>query len=135
MKSGKSILKESSTTLRVDRLGEGRRPSGKDAARRVKELSEKIREHDHKYYTLSTPTISDHEYDAMMRELTELEAQYPELKLPDSPTQRVGGQPTKEFPTVTHSVPMLSLANTYSEEELADFDHRVGSLLRNAPYR
>ena len=124
MKSRKSILKESVRPL-----------SGKDAARRVRELSEKIREHDYKYYTLSTPTISDYEYDSLLRELTELEAQYPQLRLPDSPTQRVGGEPTKEFPTITHSVPMLSLANTYSEEELADFDRRVGSLLENEPYR
>jgi DNA ligase (NAD+) len=140
MKSGKSILNKSSiydsTNRRfVERPSGSRRPGAKDAARRVRELSEKIREHDHKYYTLSTPTISDFEYDALMRELTELEARYPELKLPDSPTQRVGGQPTKEFPAVTHSVPMLSLANTYSEEELVDFDRRVGSLLRNEPYR
>jgi DNA ligase (NAD+) len=110
-------------------------PSGKNAAHRVKELSEKIREHDHKYYVLSRPTISDYEYDALMRELAKLETEYPELRTPDSPTQRVGGEPTKEFPTVTHSVPMLSLANTYSEEELIDFDRRVGSLLRNEPYR
>ncbi len=70
-----------------------------------------------------------------MRELSGLEEQFPELRTPDSPTQRVGGQPTKEFSTVTHSVPMLSLANTYSEEELLDFDRRVDSLLQHEPYR
>ena len=106
-----------------------------DAARRIKQLSEKIREHDYKYYVLAQPTVSDQEYDALMRELVELEAQFPALKSPDSPTQRVGGQPTKEFPTVTHAVPMLSLANTYSEKELTDFDRRVASLLRSEPYR
>ena len=106
-----------------------------DVSRRIKELSAEIREHDHKYYVLSAPTISDQAYDALMRELVDLEEQFPELKTPDSPTQRVGGQPTKEFPTVTHSVPMLSLANTYSEEDLVDFDRRVGSLLRGEPYR
>ena len=135
MKSGKSNLNDASTTLRVDKPARVRPSGRKDAARRVKELSEEIREHDHKYYTLSAPTISDYKYDALMHELTELEAQYPELKFPDSPTQRVGGQPTKEFPTVLHAIPMLSLANTYSEEELVDFDRRVGSLLRNQPYR
>lgn len=106
-----------------------------DASRRIRELSENIRDHDYKYYVLAAPTISDQAYDALMRELVDLEEQFPELKTPDSPTQRVGGQPTKEFPTVTHSVPMLSLANTYSEEELVDFDRRVASLLRSEPYR
>jgi len=106
-----------------------------DAARRIKQLSEQIREHDYKYYVLAEPSISDQEYDAMMRELADLESQFPDQKTPDSPTQRVGGQPTKEFPTVIHAVPMLSLANTYSEKELTDFDRRVSSLLRNEPYR
>ena len=106
-----------------------------DASRRIKELSAKIREHDYKYYALSQPSISDQEYDALMRELADLENQFPDLRTPDSPTQRVGGEPTKEFPTVTHSVPMLSLANTYSEEELVDFDRRVSSLLHKEPYR
>ena len=106
-----------------------------DAARRVKELSEQIRQHDHKYYILSQPTISDQGYDRLMRELQDLENEFPALRTPDSPTQRVGGQPTKEFPTLVHAVPMLSLANTYSEQELKDFDRRVSSLLRNEPYR
>lgn len=106
-----------------------------EAARRVKELTDKIREHDYKYYVLSSPTVSDYEYDALMKELEDLEAEFPELKTPASPTQRVSGQPTKEFPTVTHAVPMLSLANTYSEVELIDFDRRVNSLLHHEPYR
>ncbi len=110
-------------------------PSGNDARDRVRELSEVIREHDHKYYVLSDPTISDEKYDLLMRELADLEKQFPKLKAPDSPTQRVGGQPTKEFSAVTHSVPMLSLANTYSEEELLDFDRRVDSLLEHETYR
>ena len=108
---------------------------GNDPRRRIQELSEKIREHDYKYYVLSEPTISDEKYDLLMRELAGLEDQFPELRTPDSPTQRVGGQPTKEFSAVTHSVPMLSLANTYSEEELLDFDRRVDSLLQHEPYR
>ena len=110
-------------------------PQRNDARRRIQELSEKIREHDYKYYVLSEPTISDEKYDLLMRELSDLEQQFPDLRTPDSPTQRVGGQPTKEFSAVTHSVPMLSLANTYSEEELLDFDRRVDSLLQHEPYR
>ncbi|HTY12191.1 MAG TPA: NAD-dependent DNA ligase LigA [Bacteroidota bacterium] len=110
-------------------------PQASEAKRRIQELAEKIREHDYKYYVLSQPTISDEKYDQLMRELAGLEEQFPALRAPDSPTQRVGGQPTKEFPTVTHSVPMLSLANTYSEEELIDFDRRVGSLLNQETYR
>jgi len=109
-------------------------PQRNDARRRIQELSEKIREHDYKYYVLSEPTISDEKYDLLMRELSDLEQQFPDLRTPDSPTQRVGGQPTKEFSAVTHSVPMLSLANTYSEEELLDFDRRVDSLLQHEPY-
>ena len=96
---------------------------------RIAELSEIIREHDYRYYVLGEPIISDYEYDQLMRELIELERQYPELVKPDSPTQRVGGQPTEEFPTVVHSSPMLSLDNTYSEEELRDFDRRTRSAL------
>ncbi|WP_420021939.1 DNA ligase LigA-related protein, partial [Candidatus Kryptonium thompsonii] len=69
---------------------------------RIEQLRKEIREHDYRYYVLAEPIISDFEYDMLMRELIELEKQYPELITPDSPTQRVGGQPTKEFPTVTH---------------------------------
>ncbi|HXF99473.1 MAG TPA: NAD-dependent DNA ligase LigA, partial [Bacteroidota bacterium] len=82
--------------------------------RRVERLRKELLEHDYRYYVLAEPTISDEEYDRLMRKLQELEARYPELQSPDSPTQRVGGQPTKEFPTVTHDPPMLSLANSYS---------------------
>lgn len=98
-------------------------------------LREELRRHDYLYYVLSRPEISDREYDRLLRELEDLERQYPDLVVPDSPTQRVGGQPTKEFPTVTHEIPMLSLANTYSEEELFDFDRRVAELLGHAKYR
>ena len=97
--------------------------------RRVQKLREELHQHDYRYYVLSEPSISDFEYDALMKELVDLEQQYPELMSPDSPTQRVGGEPTKEFPTVVHNVPMLSLANTYSEDEIDDFDRRVISLL------
>ncbi len=104
-------------------------------ARRIEELSAIIREHDYNYYVLAQPVISDFEYDKLMQELIGLESKFPHLRTPDSPSQRVGGAPTKEFPAVTHSVPMLSLANTYSEKELADFDRRVKSFLNNEPYR
>lgn len=92
---------------------------------RMEELRELIREHDYNYYVLAEPVISDYQYDMLVKELEALEAQYPELVTPDSPTQRVGRDLTKGFSPVTHSIPMLSLANTYSRQELYDFDRRV----------
>ena len=103
--------------------------------KRIEELRTLLREHDHRYYVLAQPSISDQEYDRLMQELLELEHAHPGLVTPDSPTQRVGGQPTKEFQTVTHAVPMLSLSNTYNEDEVKDFDRRVGSMLGKDPYR
>ncbi len=103
--------------------------------KKVDKLREALRLHDHRYYVLSQPSISDTEYDRLMQELIELEQQHPGIVTPDSPTQRVGGMPTKEFPTVTHAVPMLSLSNTYSDEELIDFDRRVNELIGGQPYR
>lgn len=91
----------------------------------IEELRDIIREHDYKYYVLTEPSISDEEYDKLVKKLEKLEAENPHLITPDSPTQRVGKDLTKEFKPVTHKVPMLSLANTYSEEELYDFDRRV----------
>lgn len=102
---------------------------------KAEHLRDELHRHDYKYYVLSQPSISDQEYDRLMKQLIDLERQYPELITPDSPSQRVGGQPTKEFPTVTHDVPMLSLANTYSEDELFDFDRRVKEILGEQPYR
>ncbi len=101
----------------------------------VETLRTKLREHDYRYYVLAQPSIADEEYDRLMGELLELEAKYPEIASPDSPTQRVGGQPTKEFATVNHAVPMLSLSNTYNEEEVQDFDRRVRSLLGKEPFK
>ena len=97
--------------------------------RRIQRLRQELHEHDYRYYVLAEPTVSDEEYDARLRLLQELESQYPQFRTPDSPTQRVGGQPTKEFPTVAHTPPMLSLGNSYSEEEIRDFDRRVRGLL------
>jgi DNA ligase (NAD+) len=93
-----------------------------------------IRRHDRLYYVEARPEIPDEEYDALMRELMEIESEHPDLLTPDSPSQRVGGEPAKEFRTVAHGVPMLSLANTYSEEDLREFDRRVKSILKDDPY-
>ncbi len=92
---------------------------------RMEELREEIREHDYRYYVRAEPTISDQEYDSLFKELEKLESENPDLVTPDSPTQRVGTDLTKEFKPVTHLIPMLSLANTYNEDELFDFDRRV----------
>ncbi len=107
----------------------------KTAIQRIHNLREELRQHDYKYYVLSQPSVSDFKYDVLMKELIDLEKQYPDQITPDSPSLRIGGEPTKEFPTVTHEIPMLSLANTYSEEELLDFDRRVASILGKEPYR
>lgn len=95
------------------------------ARERIEKLSRELEEHNYKYYVLAQPSISDFEFDKMMEELIRLEQQFPELLRADSPSQRVGGQITREFVTVKHRYPMLSLGNTYSEEELNDFDERV----------
>ena len=101
----------------------------------IETLSRKILDHDYRYYILAQPIISDEEYDGLMRRLQELERQYPAFAASDSPTQRVGGKITKEFSTVTHAVPMLSLSNTYNEGEVRDFDRRVQEILKNETYR
>ncbi len=93
--------------------------------KRIRELREKIRKYDYHYYVLSESLISDYEYDQLYKELEKLERENPHLITPDSPTQRVGSDLTKEFPPVKHRVPMLSLSNTYNEGELYDFDRRV----------
>jgi len=94
----------------------------------IKKLRDAIRRHEYLYYVLNQPEISDFEFDKLMRRLQDLEREHPELVTSDSPTQRVGGQPAAEFPKVRHSVQMLSLDNTYSVEELKDFDRRVREL-------
>jgi len=102
-----------------------------DAKKRIEELTSLLREHNYKYYVLSAPEISDYDFDILLKELEVLEEAYPAFKLPDSPTQRVGGEPTKEFKTVTHKYPMLSLSNSYSETEIQEFDARVRKLIGN----
>jgi len=95
------------------------------AEKRIAALREQIRRHEHLYYALNRPEISDQAYDALERELRDLEAAFPDLVTPDSPTQRVGERPSEEFPAFVHRAPMLSLDNTYSEEELREFEERI----------
>jgi len=100
----------------------------KGVAREIAELREQIRRYEHLYYVLDQPEISDAEFDALLNRLKRLEAEHPELLTPDSPTQRVGGQPREGFVKVQHSRVMLSLDNAYSPEELLEFDRRVRQL-------
>ena len=100
-----------------------------DVMQRVNELRRIIEHHNYMYYVLDSPEISDAEYDALMRELEQLESEYPELITPDSPTQRVGGQVSGQFQPVVHSVPLLSLNDVFSESEIRDFDRRVRAAL------
>jgi DNA ligase (NAD+) len=99
------------------------------AKKRHEQLVAEINEHNRAYYVEAKPTISDREYDALYRELCDLEKNFPELITPDSPSQRVGGEPLKAFKTVRHLLPMLSLDNTYSQDEVRDFVKRVQKLL------
>jgi len=96
-------------------------------------LVEEALEHDYRYYVLTEPAISDEQYDRLIRHLRTIEEQHPDWRRPDSPTARVGGEPTKEFPTVTHRWPMMSLDNTYDEGELREFDRRVRRALDGDP--
>jgi DNA ligase (NAD+) len=100
----------------------------KDLSRRVEELREQIRYHEHRYYVLDDPELSDADFDRLMQQLKNLEAAHPELTTPDSPTQRVGGKPREGFVKVPHSTPMLSLDNAYNERELRDWERRVHEL-------
>ena len=101
------------------------------AGARIIELRRTIEDHNRRYFGEAAPTISDREYDKLFRELSDLEKSFPKLAAADSPTQRVGGKPLKAFTQITHRVPMLSLDNTYSEEEVTDFYRRMGRLLPN----
>ncbi len=99
------------------------------AEKRVRELRDQIAEHNYRYYVLADPSVPDAEYDRLLRELEELEQSHPELIDPDSPTQRVGARAADGFETVAHEVPMLSLANAFEREEVAEFDQRVRNTL------
>ncbi|HST31402.1 MAG TPA: NAD-dependent DNA ligase LigA [Chthoniobacterales bacterium] len=101
------------------------------AATRLGKLRHEIKEHDRRYYEDSAPTISDRDYDRLYKELVDLEARFPKLVTPDSPTQQVGGKPLQAFAQIEHRLPMLSLDNTYSEDEVANFYKRITKLLPN----
>lgn len=96
-----------------------------DAARRIAKLRDEINYHNYRYYVLDEPVVSDAQYDRLLRELQDLEAAHPHLVTPDSPTQRVGAKPQKVFGEVRHAVPMLSLANAFTEQDIEDFDRRI----------
>ncbi|MBD3870587.1 MAG: NAD-dependent DNA ligase LigA [Acidobacteria bacterium] len=105
----------------------------KEAARRVDELRELVRRHDHRYYVLADPEISDYEYDQLFSELKELEEEFPDLQTPASPTQRVAGEPLPGLDQVEHAVPMLSLDNSYSRDELESWYERLCRELGHDP--
>jgi DNA ligase (NAD+) len=97
----------------------------RELARRARELRNQLDHHNYRYYVLDDPEITDARFDALLRELQQLEAAHPELVHPDSPTQRVGGQPSREFREVVHAAPMLSLDNAFTEQDILDFDRRA----------
>src|ERR1700742_3981385 len=99
--------------------------SPEEAKKRIHSLSAELQMHNYNYYVLDMPTITDFDFDKKLEELIALETQFPELIDPESPTQNVAGYITKEFKTVRHRWPMLSLGNTYNEQELIDFDQRI----------
>lgn len=103
-------------------------------AHRIWELREELESHNYRYYVLAQPEISDREYDAKLRELQDLEKAHPQYASPDSPTRRVGGQPLEGFETVPHSVPMISLANSYDREDIRAFDQRTRKHLGDTPF-
>ena len=105
-----------------------------DAVKRVEELTELLNYHNHKYYVDDSPEISDFEFDALLRELEELEEKNPELKKPNSPTMRVGGEAVTAFEEVIHAVPMQSLQKAFSKDEILDFDKRVRDVIVNPEY-
>jgi DNA ligase (NAD+) len=101
---------------------------------RIDQLSAELKEHNYRYYVLAEPTISDYEFDMLLKELEALEEKHPELRQPDSPTLRVGGAVTKDFKTFVHRSPMMSLSNSYSQDELRDFDEQVEKLTGGRQY-
>lgn len=102
-----------------------------EAKNKIEQLTKELNEHNYNYYVLSSPTISDYDFDMMLEELQKLEEQFPEFAYGDSPTKRVGGDITKNFETVKHKYPMLSLSNSYSKEEIEDFETRIKKLVEN----
>ena len=116
-------------------MSEKTSPKEKSGAKaRIAELKRQIERHNHLYYDLSRPEISDAEYDRLFKELERLEKEYPQFLSPNSPTQRVGGRPHEKFAAIKHSIPMMSIDNTYSKEEMGAFDERVKKLLKDRAY-
>ena len=105
-----------------------------DELQQIEQLRKTLNEHNYRYYVLDDPSISDFEYDKMLRQLEELEAAHPEAVTPDSPTQRVGGKALDSFQQVVHRVPLQSLQDVFSPEELSDFDRRVRETAPQAEY-
>ncbi|MEO0332108.1 MAG: NAD-dependent DNA ligase LigA, partial [Bacteroidota bacterium] len=108
--------------------------TNKEVKREIEQLSIKINYHNELYYQQNTSEISDYEFDQLLEQLIQLEEKFPEFRYPDSPSQRVGGTITKDFATVFHDYPMLSLSNTYSGEDLTEFDQRVAKALPDQEY-
>src|SRR5215475_13082266 len=106
-------------------------PAGKTVKAEVERLRQELTLHNYRYYVLDDPLISDAEYDRLFRRLVELETQYPELRDSHSPTQRVGAPPLSQFASVRHSLPMLSLGNVVSREEVQEFQERIQRFLRS----
>ena len=102
--------------------------ASKEIQKKIEALREKVRHHEYRYFVLDDPEISDYDFDQLVEHLKRLEAEHPELITPDSPTQRVGGKPREGVVKVAHSSPMLSLDNTYNEDELRDWERRVHEL-------
>ena len=102
---------------------------------RIEELQNQLHYYNEQYYQYHNSVVTDYEFDQLLEELIKLEEAFPEFKKPDSPSQRVGGTVTKEFQTVYHRFPMLSLGNTYSEEELAEFDSRSWPIPGHVVYK
>jgi DNA ligase (NAD+) len=105
-----------------------------DAQKRIEQLRSEIEHHNHLYYIDAKPEITDREYDRLLSDLEELEQQFPEFQSPTSPTRRVGGAPLASFESVRHAVPMMSLSNTYSKEEVVEFDQRIRKLMPDASF-
>lgn len=104
-------------------------PDLKEIENKIKVLTKQLNQHNYNYYVLSQPTISDYDFDQLLKQLEQLEKQYPQFASPNSPTKRVGGDITKKFKTVKHQYPMLSLANTYSKEELVEWENRIKKIV------
>ncbi|MFQ5444888.1 MAG: NAD-dependent DNA ligase LigA, partial [Nitrospinales bacterium] len=105
-------------------------PIDADIIKRAKKLRNNLHRHNYRYHVLDDPEISDGEYDRMMQELLKLEAAYPGLSTPDSPTMRVGAPPLEKFETIDHSISMLSLDNAFCDSDIIDFDRRIKRILK-----